>query len=1356
MKQEKSSLKRRPRRLSAAVLVFSVAVPGLGTATTIPAFAQTTSPRADLLEVTFEDGAPTESAQLKEAASYGEPVIGTSPRLARQTLIVDGDDALSYALTNSDYEAMADGFTVECSFRYTEEISSTGTICGNRQGGGFGLIAKDDQLQFMLHDGDEYKYAKAPMNINQWYHAVGVFDGETIRLYVDGQLMEETATSGPMQIPPNASSHAFVIGADSSNGGVESFATAAIDDVRMFQTPLNEAQVQSLNARFAMMPEVDREADVLSVDFDDRTFTDTASGRTPREIGEVLVTNDGALNRQVARFDGTSSLLYPIGDAFNAMGDSFTLECSFRFDGELPSGSTNICASKEGGGFGLVTRQGQLAFMVHDGTGYKYAQADFETDRWYHAVGVFNGSAVQLYLDGQLVAETPTDNSEVSWQSAETTHNLALGADAAKHDSASGHTTATIDEAKLYSEALYAEEIVALSNKTFGPARQQTLALEDSTPASGAHLTEATEFEVAWNIPDLVSRKTTYALNGEPIEPAEKIGAGLAEGSHQLTIDGTTVFGQPITETVAFTSGSIPTDGGSQVHQGEGIVTLSARAESPSGSDVATTFYEGLVDLADEGFQGVITELPETLEFGYEEHETLHTGGESLTADQNQIPFQRFDIALEDGVIDGQTVRWAGAVDPARQAHLLVWNTDNQTWDQAATGRGLAEGELVLAGEINEEHVSEDITQVMVVATDPFADDLDEPVRDGFADPDEYDFSIAHLTDTQYVSEGAAEDSYSDDQREVWADAYLATMRYLVDNSEKHNLAYIAHTGDVIENWHREDYDNEAEMHQVATEEYEFAAKAQEILDEAEIPNGILPGNHDNRTGADNGPNAMFNDYFGPERYEALETTQGWQDANASYHPYAEADNSNHYDLFTAGGLDFIALHLGYGVDENEIAWAKEVLEQYSDRNAMIMTHAHKKASSDEAGRGSAFSVDGDRIDDEILKQHDNVFLVLSGHEHGVSIDVRQDVGRQNNHVIELLADYQRYMVTADELGLTGVDGLTADDTLRFGASFFRMLQFDVDRSELIIDTYSPLLDNFGATEYDSDERYNGTEDDTRLPIQLTSRTTSFETESVMVTSPTETVIGEATAKSGWPASVEWSGLHEGETYAWYATSVDTATGEELAAGQVDHMGVFTAVAAGTDAEAPELEITGDPLSVTVGESFDPTEGIKATDDTDGDLTDAVQVIGSVDTETPGIYTLTYVVEDANGNQAIASRSVTVTPADDAPNGDADDTPEDADTGNDEGHEERHGDESDAGSLNNSNAPGGTSDTTGQTEGAADVVGLKNTSDGTHDEASWLADTGADRIIALMAAGLLSVGVGTAAWFISRRRKTMN
>lgn len=50
-----------------------------------------------------------------------------------------------------------------------------------------------------------------------------------------------------------------------------------------------------------------------------------------------------------------------------------------------------------------------------------------------------------------------------------------------------------------------------------------------------------------------------------------------------------------------------------------------------------------------------------------------------------------------------------------------------------------------------------------------------------------------------------------------------------------------------------------------------------------------------------------------------------------------------------------------------------------------------------------------------------------------------------------------------------------------------------------------------------------------------------------MVTTPTDTLMGEATARSGWPAFVEWSGLTEGETYAWYVVSRDADTGDNLA-----------------------------------------------------------------------------------------------------------------------------------------------------------------------------------------------------------------
>lgn len=129
-----------------------------------------------------------------------------------------------------------------------------------------------------------------------------------------------------------------------------------------------------------------------------------------------------------------------------------------------------------------------------------------------------------------------------------------------------------------------------------------------------------------------------------------------------------------------------------------------------------------------------------------------------------------------------------------------------------------------------------------------------------------------------------------------------------------------------------------------------------------------------------------------------------------------------------------------------------------------------------------------------------NVVLVLSGHEHGVNIELRRDVGEPGNHVVELLADYQFYEVTAREAGLGRV--LPPGTRLRMGSSFFRLLQFDVDRSEVTVDTYSPFLDDFGATEHDGLRRHDGTEDDFALPVQLRSRTTSFATDSLVLAPP--------------------------------------------------------------------------------------------------------------------------------------------------------------------------------------------------------------------------------------------------------------
>src|SRR5690606_14661805 len=120
-------------------------------------------------------------------------------------------------------------------------------------------------------------------------------------------------------------------------------------------------------------------------------------------------------------------------------------------------------------------------------------------------------------------------------------------------------------------------------------------------------------------------------------------------------------------------------------------------------------------------------------------------------------------------------------------------------------------------------------------------------------------------------------------------------------------IAYVAHTGDVIENWNTNDTDRE-----VAVQEYEFASQTQEILEETGVVHSVLPGNHDNRGGNDVTTDSLFNQYFGPERYEALAEQDSWKAAGAEYHPWKEGDNENSYTLFSAAGRDFITVSLGY------------------------------------------------------------------------------------------------------------------------------------------------------------------------------------------------------------------------------------------------------------------------------------------------------------------------------------------------------------------------------------------------------------------------------------------------------------
>ncbi|MFD3908828.1 MULTISPECIES: LamG-like jellyroll fold domain-containing protein [unclassified Streptomyces] len=107
--------------------------------------------------------------------------------------------------------------------------------------------------------------------------------------------------------------------------------------------------------------------------------------------------------------------------------------------------------------FYLQYGQGAFAFSTPGG---KRARLEItpETGRWYHLVGVREGDAITLYVDGEPAATTEAGPADVS------TGPLAVGR--ARYDGAStDFWNGSVDEVGVYDRALSAEEVSALHGR---------------------------------------------------------------------------------------------------------------------------------------------------------------------------------------------------------------------------------------------------------------------------------------------------------------------------------------------------------------------------------------------------------------------------------------------------------------------------------------------------------------------------------------------------------------------------------------------------------------------------------------------------------------------------------------------------------------------------------------------------------------------------------------------------------------------------------------------------------------------------------------------------------------------------
>ena len=207
------------------------------------------------------------------------------------------------------------------------------------------------------------------------------------------------------------------------------------------------------------------DADVFCLDlYEDGTVMDDASltRLTPSTAGKSKVVYHDGLDRYVAEFDGSANYLFDgMSSLYDTIRNQVTMEVLVRVDG-VSGASDAIFSNCQSGGLGINAKAGsQMEFIIHlGGSDYVSVKGGFAEGVYVHAVGVYDGSSVKLYLNGCLVDEVAASGSLKTPASA--AQYLCVGADSQPSRVGDAPFEGAIAVANIYSEALTADEICSL------------------------------------------------------------------------------------------------------------------------------------------------------------------------------------------------------------------------------------------------------------------------------------------------------------------------------------------------------------------------------------------------------------------------------------------------------------------------------------------------------------------------------------------------------------------------------------------------------------------------------------------------------------------------------------------------------------------------------------------------------------------------------------------------------------------------------------------------------------------------------------------------------------------------------
>ena len=205
------------------------------------------TPVPDLFSIAFNaDGSAVNTLTGQKLAVTGKPTVEKNSTLNQYVGVFNGSSAYRFEDMPGLYGTISTGFSFEA-YVYLNGLPSGRLVnpASNQEGGGFGFEhQKDGKMYFYCHDGSGYLNPGLDMPTGQWVHLVGVFDGSSVTLYVNGT--SASVPSGETMKSPSSSAQYLCIGGDSDSGTGSSFMKGKIAAVNLYSYPLPAAAVANL------------------------------------------------------------------------------------------------------------------------------------------------------------------------------------------------------------------------------------------------------------------------------------------------------------------------------------------------------------------------------------------------------------------------------------------------------------------------------------------------------------------------------------------------------------------------------------------------------------------------------------------------------------------------------------------------------------------------------------------------------------------------------------------------------------------------------------------------------------------------------------------------------------------------------------------------------------------------------------------------------------------------------------------------------------------------------------------------------------------------------------------------------